>query len=181
MSEVLAAVSPFELLATYEQHAQLHVAAQLQRELQTEWRGIGFRVGQCYFLCGMGEVTEILSMPLVTSVPGTKSWLLGIANIRGNLAAIIDLRLFIVGERTPLTKQSRVILVRQMGGVVGLLIDEILGQQSVSDDDVPLPDQVEFQQYKHYVTRYYEKVNRIWGIFSTASLVQTPDFVHAAV
>jgi twitching motility protein PilI len=48
----------------------------------------------------IGEVNEILTLPVLTPVPGTRSWLLGVANVRGNLVPVIDLRDFIEGERS---------------------------------------------------------------------------------
>ena len=49
---------------------------------------------------GFDEVVEILPMPQVTPVPGAQPWLLGVANIRGNLLPIVDLKQFLEGERT---------------------------------------------------------------------------------
>lgn len=44
------------------------------------------------------EVKEILNYPDgVTRVPGTQAWLLGMANIRGNLLPLIDLQQFLGG------------------------------------------------------------------------------------
>ena len=47
---------------------------------------------QIKFIGGIGDVNEILFMPTLAPVPGTKPWLLGVANVRGNLVPVVDLR-----------------------------------------------------------------------------------------
>jgi hypothetical protein len=41
-------------------------------------------------------------------VPGTRLWLLGVANVRDNLVPLIDLKQYLEGERALLTESSRV-------------------------------------------------------------------------
>ena len=101
--------TPFEVLADYERRSLAHVAGLPdQIEAPGLWRGIGFRVGVRYFVSVIAEVNEILTPPLLTQVPGTRRWLLGVANVRGNLVPIIDFRDFVEGERSVLTESSRV-------------------------------------------------------------------------
>src|ERR1700759_2848721 len=98
MSSVLdlQQLSPFEALATFEKRSLAHTAG-LPEQIEAPglWRGIGFRVGVRYFVSVIAEVNEILTPPLLTQVPGTRRWLLGVANVRGNLVPAIDLRDFI--------------------------------------------------------------------------------------
>ena len=110
-------LSPFEALADYERRSLAHVAGMPEQiEAPGLWRGIGFRIGQRYLVSGINEVNEILTPPALTIVPGTRGWLLGVANVRGNLVPVIDLKQYLEGERTQATDSSRVLLVRQAGG-----------------------------------------------------------------
>ena len=80
---VTHSVTPFDLLLDYERQAQAHVAgAAEQVEAPGLWRGIAFRVGTHHLGSGIAEVSEILTLPPMTTIPGTKPWLLGVANIR---------------------------------------------------------------------------------------------------
>ncbi|WP_227511786.1 chemotaxis protein CheW [Psychrobacter sp. ENNN9_III] len=56
-----------------------------------DWRGIVFEIGGQRLIAPMGEVSEVLAMPEYTSMPLVKSWMLGIANVRGRLLPITDL------------------------------------------------------------------------------------------
>ena len=181
MNELPARLDPFEALADFERRAAAHVAgAAEQVEAPGLWRGIAFRVGDRLMMSGIHEVNEILMMPAMTTVPGTKPWLLGVANIRGNLVAVVDLRYYLEGDRTPIGDRSRLLLARQPGGAVGLLVDEVLGQRNVTDENIPLDEDEDDERYARYIPRRYELDGRVWNVFSMATLVKTPGFIQAA-
>lgn len=174
-------LSPFEALADYERRSLAHVAGMPEQiEAPGLWRGIGFRIGQRYLVSGINEVNEILTPPALTIVPGTRGWLLGVANVRGNLVPVIDLKQYLEGERTQLTDASRVLLVRQAGGSVGLLIDEVLGQRSFSEEQRAEAIGEDDERYGRFVGEKYPLGEMHWGQFSMATLVRSPDFVQAA-
>jgi twitching motility protein PilI len=174
-------LSPFEALADYERRSLAH-AAGLPEQIEAPglWRGIGFRVGARYLVSSINEVNEILTQPSLTIVPGTRPWLLGVANVRGNLVPVIDLKQYLEGERTQFTDSSRVLLVRQLGGSVGLLIDEVLGQRNFSEEQRSEAFGEEDDRYSRFVAEKYPLGDVIWGQFSMTALVRTPDFVQAA-
>jgi twitching motility protein PilI len=100
--------------------------------------------------------------------------------VRGNLVPVIDLKQYLEGERTVLTDTSRVLLVRQLGGSVGLLIDEVLGQRNFSEEQRSEASGEEDDRYSRFVAENYPLGDVNWGLFSMAALVRTPDFVQAA-
>ena len=174
-------LSPFEALADYERRSLAHVAGMPEQiEAPGLWRGIGFRISQRYLVSGINEVNEILTPPALTIVPGTRGWLLGVANVRGNLVPVIDLKQYLEGERTQATDSSRVLLVRQAGGSVGLLIDEVLGQRSFSEEQRAEAIGEDDERYGRFVGEKYPLGEMHWGQFSMATLVRSPDFVQAA-
>jgi twitching motility protein PilI len=183
MSSVLELqqLTPFEALANYEKRSLAH-AAGLPEQIEAPglWRGIGFRIGTHYLVSSINEVNEILTLPQLTVVPGTRGWLLGVANVRGNLVPVIDLKQYLEGERSVLTDTSRVLLVRQLGGSVGLLIDEVLGQRSFSEEQRRDAVGEENEHYARFVAEKYPLGDVVWGQFSMNALVRTPDFVQAA-
>ncbi len=186
MSSNVSALSPFELLADYERRSLEHVAG-LPEQLDAPglWRGVGFRVGSVRLASGFEEVREILPLPPITLVPGAQSWMLGVANVRGNLLPIVDLKHFLEGERTVLHESQRVLLVRQPGGDVAVLIDELYGQRSFNEsqivDDAQAEENPLYQgRYAHFVDRTYRVGDQSWGIFSLDRLARTPEFRQAA-
>ena len=186
MSSTPSALSPFELLADYERRSLEHVAG-LPEQLDAPglWRGVGYRVGSTRLASGFDEVREILPLPPITQVPGAQPWMLGVANVRGNLLPIVDLKQFLEGERTVLHESQRVLLVRQPGGDVAVLIDELFGQRSFNESQKvadPQGDETPLYQgrYTHFVDRAYRVGEQAWGIFSLDRLARTPEFRQAA-
>lgn len=177
-------MSPFDVLVDYERRSLAHVAG-LPEQLDAPglWRGVGYRVGSRRLASEFGEVREILSVPQITPVPGTQPWMLGVANVRGGLLPIVDLKQFLEGERTVLHESMRVLLVRQPGGDVAVLVDELFGQRSFveeqqlsEDDTAPLAQ----GRYAHFVDRAYHLGGHVWGVFSLDRLARTPEFRQAA-
>ena len=173
--------TPFDILSDYEQRSLGHAVRLPARELGPEtWRGVGYRIGGHRLVSSFGEVVEILSMPPVTPLPGAQPWLLGIGNLRGNLFPVVDLKLFLEGERTVLHEGQRVLVVRQPGGNVAVTIDELFGQRSFVEEQkieaAPLAD----GRYANFVERAYRLGEHEWGVFSLDRLARTPEFRQAA-
>ena len=173
--------SPFVVLADYEQRSLAHVAG-LPEQLDAPglWRGVAYRVGSHRLASGFNEVVEILPMPVLTHVPGSLPWMLGVANVRGTLLPVVDLKQFLEGERTVLHEGQRVLVVRQPGGEVAVTIDELYGQRSFvegqSIDAATLSD----GRYAHFIERAYHMNDQDWGVFSLDRLARTPEFRQAA-
>ena len=174
--------SPFEILAEYERLALEHVAG-LPEQMSAPglWRGVGYRIGRQRLASGFEEVVEILPLPSLTPVPGAQPWMLGVANMRGNLLPVVDLKQFLEGERTVLHEGQRMLVVRQRGGDVAVLIDELFGQRSFNEPQ--LIDAAELDaggRSDPFIERAYRLGEQAWGIFSLERLARTPEFRQAA-
>lgn len=173
--------APFLALADYEQRSLAHVAG-LPEQLDAPglWRGVAYRVGSHRLASGFDEVVEILPMPALTQIPGTQPWMLGVANVRGTLLPVVDLKQFLEGERTVLHEGQRVLVVRQGGGDVAVTIDEMYGQRSFVDAQAIEAESVADGRYVHFVDRAYRMNDQDWGVFSLERLARTPEFRQAA-
>lgn len=176
--------TPFDVLSDYERRSLAHVAG-LPEQLDAPglWRGVGYRIGARRLVSTFAEVVEILSLPQVTQVPGAQPWMLGVANVRGSLLPIVDLKQFLEGERTVLHEGQRILLVRQPGGDVAVLIDELFGQRSFHEHNLLDLDQAQALtsgRYAHFVERAYRVDDHAWGVFSLERLARTPEFRQAA-
>lgn len=172
---------PFLVLADYEERSLAHVAG-LPEQLDAPglWRGVAYRIGSHRLASGFDEVVEILSIPALTTVPGAQPWMLGVANVRGTLLPVVDLKQFLEGERTVLHESQRVLVVRQPGGEVAVTIDELYGQRSFVDGQGIDVAQVSEGRYGHFIDRAYHMGEQDWGVFSLDRLARTPEFRQAA-
>ena len=108
-----------------------------------EWSGVVFGMGDARLACRINRVGEILPCPPSTPVPGAKPWILGLANVRGDLMTVIDLGCYLGGERSTPTGRSRLLSASLRGRPVGLLVEEVFGQRNFMSSDaepVRLPE-----------------------------------------
>ncbi|MDX1625173.1 MAG: chemotaxis protein CheW [Wenzhouxiangellaceae bacterium] len=183
----------FGLLADFERRSIDHdVTSSSQRDSDSNWDGVVFRLGDHRLTVGITEVDEILPLPAATPVPGSADWLLGMANVRGNLVTVVDLGWFLFGSRTPITARTRVILTRLQGRYLGLIVDEVFGQRHFNVNDLaPLDDADEAgardDDAERAADRIHELVRRVfpqgderWGLFQINQLMTDARFLDGS-
>lgn len=176
-----AAQTPFETLARYERLSLAHASGTQQRmEAPGLWRGIGYRSGNRLFVSGIEEINELLAVPTLTPVPGTKPWLLGVANVRGNLVPVIDLARFLFSERTQHSERTRLLVVRQGNGNVALMVDEVFGQRTVDVEQRRDAEPEDDPRLARFVDDRVDVDGQRLALFSMGKLVRAPDFRQAA-
>lgn len=176
-----APLNPIEILLDYERRSLAHVAG-LPDQLDAPglWRGIAYRLGEVFLATDISEINELLMFPQITPVPGTKAWMLGIANVRGNLVTIVHLRGFLEGEPFRLTERTRVIVVRLTSGSIGLIVDEVIGQRSFVDENLRAIELYADSPVSRFLECEYRLGQSTWGVFSLTALMKAPDFMHAS-
>lgn len=127
-----ATVDPLQLLRDIEQRSQAVARGlPMQEESRDYWRGVGFVLGGQALLAPLEQVDEILTVPPLTRVPLVKPWVLGIANVRGNLLPVMDLGAFLGLGPTARDEATRVIAVREGEFFSGLLVGAVSGLQQI--------------------------------------------------
>jgi twitching motility protein PilI len=146
-----------------------------------EWSGITFRIGDNYLVSQLGEVVEILEYPELSSVPLSRHWVRGIANVRGNLLPVVDMSSFLNGTAATITPRTRVLVMDHNGLYTGLVVDEVLGLKHFTDEEYTgdLPDMDE--ALEPYTQNGFSRDDRVWSVFSLHAMAETPQFLQAAV
>ena len=106
-----------------------------QKEVvKAHWQGLGFLVGGVRFVSKLGEVSELIGVPKLTSLPAVKPRVKGIANIRGRLLPVVDLHRYLGIASTQPANQWRVLVVEDKDMAVGLMVESSLGIQHFLED-----------------------------------------------
>ncbi len=100
-----------------------------------EWSGVTFGLGDARLACNIDRISEILPCPQSTPVPGAKPWIIGLANVRGELLTVIDFARYLTGVRSPIRSNSRLLATSLNKAPIGLLVDEVFGQRHFLDSD----------------------------------------------
>jgi len=171
---------PFELLAEIERRSrQAHEGA--AGDMQSEWVGVGFRIGDELFVASREQVREVLMLPeSMTRVPGAKRWLLGIANLRGHLLPLVDVKLLLGSGRTTLRRTTRVISVNHREVPAGLVVDEVLGFRRFMDHEFTDTWPETAVRCDRFLTGAYRRNEESWPVFNLADLIESNLFLQAA-
>lgn len=173
---------PFDFLLALEQRA-LKGSAGLPEidRVEEEWVGVGFRVGDKRLIAPMSEVREILDMPEFTRVPGVKSWVVGIANVRGSLLPIMDLKGFMLGEDIKHRNKGRLIVIDYRGFDTALVVEEIYGMRHFRESDVSHDAANLDEKISPYIERVFNDGEEQWPVFSFSKMAQDESFIHASL
>lgn len=171
---------PFELLKALESRVRASAAGAAAYGGGDEWVGIGFRVGELRLVAAREEVRELMPFPGAHRVPGAKGWLLGLANVRGQLLPIIDLKRFMDGGETAVSRTSRVLSVDHAEVPAGLLVDEVYGFRRFQDKDAGDFDAAPLPAVQAYLRGGFGQGDDAWGVIGLKRLVESPAFLQAA-
>lgn len=172
---------PFDILLQLDRRVRQRIPVAAVSAQLSEIRGrLALRLGSWNLLFSMDDVAEIVPMPRITRVPGVKRWLLGIANLRGKVISISDLRDFLIGRPTPQLPSSQAVVIRSGQWDYGLLVDEVVGMRHFGPQHRQTTlDNVEVG-LRSYITEAFLNDGQYWLAFNTGKLLADPQFLHAS-
>jgi purine-binding chemotaxis protein CheW len=85
------------------------------------------RLGGCRYAVPMPAVAEVGRPPALTRVPGLPAWVAGVANWRGRVLAVLDVRPLLAADAVQLDRRSRLVVLTRDGVTVGLLTEGVEG------------------------------------------------------
>lgn len=98
------------------------------------------RLGSSRYAVAMTDVAEVATVPEVTRIPGSGPWLLGVANWRGRMLPVLDLRPLLDAAPLPLAGSARLVVLARDELVVGLVAEAVPGvYDEVLDTLTPPP------------------------------------------
>ena len=133
---------------------------------------LGFEAGDQLWAVPLADVSEVIPTSTITSVPMTRNWFIGLANVRGSLYAVTDLGCFITGTVTALTPECRFILLHERYRLhAALLIRRSLGLRRfdlVTERDAGTPSEPS--------EMYRDADGHIWRELSARMLAEDAKF-----
>ena len=157
---------PFELLRELERRSQRAGAGQAMATGAGDWVGIAVRLGEHALLIAREEVREVLDYPVVTRVPGARSWIRGICNVRGQLMPVVDISEFALGADTRPGRSTRLIVVNHPSIPAGLVVDEVMGFRRFSGDEFDPQKAGVMAGIEDYVLGCYRRGQETWPVVS---------------
>jgi twitching motility protein PilI len=173
---------PFELLKELEKRSRTVAAGNVPEPGSgREWVGVAFRMGGETFLAAREETREVLGHPaVITRIPGAKSWVKGLANVRGQLLPMLDLRQFLGSGATMPQRNTRIIVVNHREIPAGLVVDEVLGFRRFAESEFNPEAPPTVIRCDVYLAGAFRRGGEVWPVLSLRSLVESQSFLQAA-
>lgn len=168
-------------LRAFQQELATRLAA--KTTAQVEQSRLGLSCAGSQWLIRLADAGEVISVPTVATVPLTRAWYLGIANIRGNLYSLIDFAGFLGHEvevATPGAVQARLVLFGPRVGELraGLVVHRVMGLRNLAElarSDAPAGAPA------WYGAQWTDREGGAWQEIDLALLAQDPGFLQVGV
>lgn len=85
------------------------------------------RLGAGRFAAELDAVAEVGRVPALTRIPGAPGWLSGVANWRGRLLPVLDLRSLLGAEAGELGASARLVVLSVDAVSAGVVVDAVEG------------------------------------------------------
>jgi twitching motility protein PilI len=140
---------------------------------------LGIISGKDHCLLELSDSGEVLPLPPLTSVPLTKPWFAGVANVRGALYSVVDFSAFRGGDATPRNSDARLLLIGARHGInSALLVNRTLGLKSFSQ---LREDAVAAGGAAWTGARYTDAGGQSWIRLHIKPLLEDPEFLNIAI
>ncbi|MGH8226102.1 MAG: chemotaxis protein CheW [Gammaproteobacteria bacterium] len=144
------------------------------------WVGVAFVIGEHALVAARTEIREVITWPGVTRVPRAKPWLLGIANVRGQLVPVTDLARWAGLGESARSRESRVIVVNHPDIPAGLLVDRVIGFRRFTASDAGAHPAHMPATLVPFLLGAYARENEHRAVVGLCDLVESEAFLQAA-
>jgi chemotaxis signal transduction protein len=123
-------------------------------------------IGDKYFGVGIFGVKEVIHLPEYTKVPNTHKSIIGVFNLRGEIYSILDFRVLLGQEITPVSTKNLVVILEHENVNYGVIVDKVLDVIEIESANVQTPGRGLPAQYEKYINGMYrdEKIGAVYLI-----------------
>jgi len=126
-------------------------------------------IGGELFAIDLRQVREVFELESVTPVPGMPASLVGVANLRGTIVPLADLRQSLGAALS--TTPRYAIVVRHEAHLIGLLIDEVPEIRAIYPEDMLDSSGLSVNGGRPFLSRLVRVEDRVSGMLEIPSLV----------
>ena len=102
-------------------------------------RVLVFSLGKENYCIDVRQAKEVIRMPVTTRVPNVPAFVIGVANLRGEIISILDMHYFFGLEPQGKSQDVRVIVTDLSGESVGLRVDRVKDTVGIDEEEIQAP------------------------------------------
>lgn len=173
----LIAVIDREVKQVFEPETTPETVAATSMMVKDEEQHLLFDLAGAEYAVPIANVIEIGRPPDVTPVPNVPDWVLGVANLRGEVISMVDLRTFLGMDGTSHGQASRMLVARasEENVTTGLIVDHVSGIRYLSADRIVTPGALIEDRVAPYLRGVYEHDGRLVVVLNIELLLLSPE------
>ena len=166
---------------------QLELSERLKHKTSAQVDNLRLAVecADALWLVRLADTGEVLPLPEPVPVPLTKSWFLGIANVRGALYGVIDFGGLLTGRATArggagAGAGARLVLLGSRFADIraGLLVDKVLGLRNLTDFEAVGESSEPSGDRRWSARTWRDAGGAAWRELDMAALATDPEFLQ---
>ena len=129
-----------------------------EKELIRDEKLIGmtaFKLGDEEYGIEIDKVQDIITVPTISPTINSPFSILGMSNFRGKLISVMDLRKRLGLPEQPLSRKSRIIVVKIKNELLGLLVDQVTQVLKVNENEMENAPNYDSQVDQAYIRGIY--------------------------
>ena len=126
-------------------------------------------IGGELFAIDIRQVQEVFGLESMTPVPGMPASLVGVANLRGTIVPLIDLRAIL--NLSCVASPKYVVVVRHGSHHLGIVIDEVPETHAIDPDDLIAPSANPTGPANPFLFGFLKVGSRLCGVLEVSRLV----------
>jgi len=132
-----------------------------------------FQLGDYLFAFGGSQAREILPYTGLTWIPGATALIPGVINLRGDVAAVLDLKQMLgMNEASHETTGAFLVMVRPGDGRNGILVDTIVDVVEVPNSEIKQVLSTLDERFKRFASSQFEYRRNLVTVLDAALLIE---------
>ena len=131
-----------------------------------------FKLGDEEYGIEIEKVQDIITVPAISPTINSPFSILGMSNFRGKLISVMDLRKRLGLPEQPLSRKSRIIVVKIKNELLGLLVDQVTQVLKVNENDMENAPNHDSQVEQAYIHGIYHVEDRLMILLDIDEIIE---------
>ncbi len=118
------------------------VLEETREDLGQEGQFLTYTIGNQEYGIEIRNVTEIIGIQKITSLPDVPEFVKGVINLRGKVIPVVDVRLRFGMEAREYDERTCIVVVNISGTSVGLVVDTVSEVMNIPENQIEEPPKV---------------------------------------
>ncbi|MGC1817762.1 MAG: chemotaxis protein CheW [Casimicrobiaceae bacterium] len=164
-------------LRSFQQELASRLAAKTAAQVESSRLGL-VCAGERWLL-RLADAGEVIAVPPIVKVPLTRSWFLGLANVRGSLYSVVDFAAFLGHDPVAIGSLARLILFNSRTGElnVGIVVERVAGLRNLAELTAA-PARADAPDW--YAQRWADAEGNAWQEIDLGALARDPAFLQVS-